>query len=220
MEGPEVLGRYLSQVVFANTGLFPSLFSLAIGANLGFDPMSLSDQMFGMGVVEDLLKAGARVGAGHPMDAAMWLARRRVPLVNHLMFNVDGSADATSLYRAYTRLAPEGLERERQPMGSSLSVQSAESLLAREAANARIAGDDLAADQAESQLIERLMETEPSYRKARADAQSKIANQMPMRRALKRRPTMDEQLLLMQRMSPGDRQLMEREIDINRRRNN
>ena len=215
---PELLGKYLSQITLVNSGLFPNIMSFIMGANMSYDPLSLGDQYFGFGILEDILKAGSKAIGQGPMDAAAWLARRRVPVLNWLLYNVDGSKEAETLYRAYRKYAPEELAKEPFMPGGSLKAASSSTGTARQAANAKIAGLESDYQGYKARLMRELREAGTPVDRLEREAETDIAQQMPMRRALRREPTDAEMSILRRRMDSDERLAMAREMNYRRSR--
>lgn len=209
----KLLGEYLSQVTLVNSGLFPNLVTMAMGANMSYDPMSLSDQFFGFGALEDIMKTAALGASGHPIDAATWLARRRIPVLNQLAYNFDGSKEAESLYRSYKKFAPEELRKE-SFFNSAIRIPAEGSATARRAANAAVRGDTLEATRLQNQLTMELWKGGTDLEKAEKMAEQKIGQNMPMRRALRREPSEEEVSIIRRRMSPSSAYYMDREMNL------
>lgn len=209
---PTMAGRYAWNAILTEGGIFPTWISTLLGANMSWDPLNMGDQMFGLGLVQDLINTIGRAVVNGPVSAGTWMARRRVPLLNWFLLNFDGGKEALTLYNAYQKYAPAELERE--PIGKKLiNIPTNENLLARDAANAIVANDISTAHKYQKELENRLKAGGLEADKVEQAARSKIVSQLPMRRGLARQPSEAQIDLMRKRMSPEERTLMYRELN-------
>lgn len=213
LQDPSMMGRY-GKVLAFNSGMVPDTLSYMLGLNqFSYDPMSLQDQMFGISVLQDVAKSVVMASEGRPVDAASFLLKRRIPILNYMALALGPDSEGTDLYRAYKRLAPDGMARQFGGSGF-LSVQSQESALARRAANQMVAGDTAGGRATRRELVRVLRDSGSTAEEANSTAVSRIKSQLPSRRALSRQLTPAEERLIQSRFGARTRSLARRERQV------